>query len=322
MWLAGDFLFIAAMAAILVGWMRHDERDTARSERQARRRAGGDPDAGVAPRGASRRGARPDAERQPRSGTGAREVLEVPLRVDVAARNDGDDRPATEGVEAELAGVERERGDRQGARRLDDEAALFGGEADAGRDLRLGNGDDRVEQAREVGERPAAERPRPRPVGDRPRDVVRGPRDDLGRPRATPARRRPAPARRRSPARPGPAPGSRRRRRSRARRRRSGRAPPRRPAASSAISRPTVPWPAMTRSSSNGGMIARPRSAAIRSATAWRSSLAVPTTTISAPSAATRARLISGASEGMTTTAGAPRRRAARATPWAWLPDE
>ena len=35
MWLAGDFLFIAAMAAILVGWMRHDERDTARSERQA-----------------------------------------------------------------------------------------------------------------------------------------------------------------------------------------------------------------------------------------------------------------------------------------------
>jgi cytochrome c oxidase assembly factor CtaG len=35
MWLAGDLLFIAALAAILVGWMRHDERDTARSERQA-----------------------------------------------------------------------------------------------------------------------------------------------------------------------------------------------------------------------------------------------------------------------------------------------
>ena len=78
----------------------------------------------------------------------------------------------------------------------------------------------------------------------------------------------------------------------------------------------------MIRSSSNGGMIARPRSAAIRSATAWRSSLAVPTTTISAPSAATRSRLIAGASDGMTTTAGAPSRRAARATPWAWLPDE
>ena len=35
MWLAGDFLFIAAVAAILAGWMRHDERDTARAERQA-----------------------------------------------------------------------------------------------------------------------------------------------------------------------------------------------------------------------------------------------------------------------------------------------
>jgi cytochrome c oxidase assembly factor CtaG len=35
MWLAGDLLFIAALAAILIGWMRHDERDTARSERQA-----------------------------------------------------------------------------------------------------------------------------------------------------------------------------------------------------------------------------------------------------------------------------------------------
>jgi putative copper resistance protein D len=35
MWLGGDFLFIAAIAAILAGWMRHDERDTARAERQA-----------------------------------------------------------------------------------------------------------------------------------------------------------------------------------------------------------------------------------------------------------------------------------------------
>jgi len=35
MWLAGDLLFIAAIAAILAGWMRHDERDTARAERQA-----------------------------------------------------------------------------------------------------------------------------------------------------------------------------------------------------------------------------------------------------------------------------------------------
>ena len=37
---------------------------------------------------------------------------------------------------------------------------------------------------------------------------------------------------------------------------------------------------------------------------------------------ATRSRLIAGASSGITTTAGMPSRRAARATPWAWLPDE
>ena len=69
-------------------------------------------------------------------------------------------------------------------------------------------------------------------------------------------------------------------------------------------------------------MMCRPRSAASRSATSRRSSLAVPTTTISAPSAATRRALRAGASDGMTTTAGAPRSLAARATPWAWLPDE
>ena len=35
MWLTGDFLFIAAMGAIMVGWMRHEERQAARSERMA-----------------------------------------------------------------------------------------------------------------------------------------------------------------------------------------------------------------------------------------------------------------------------------------------
>lgn len=35
MWLAGDLLFIAAIAAILAGWMRHEERDTSRADRQA-----------------------------------------------------------------------------------------------------------------------------------------------------------------------------------------------------------------------------------------------------------------------------------------------
>jgi putative copper resistance protein D len=35
MWLTGDLLFIAAMAAIMVGWMRHEERQAARSQRVA-----------------------------------------------------------------------------------------------------------------------------------------------------------------------------------------------------------------------------------------------------------------------------------------------
>jgi putative membrane protein len=34
MWLAGDLLFIAAIAAILAGWMRHEERDASRAERR------------------------------------------------------------------------------------------------------------------------------------------------------------------------------------------------------------------------------------------------------------------------------------------------
>ena len=83
-----------------------------------------------------------------------------------------------------------------------------------------------------------------------------------------------------------------------------------------------MPWPAMIRSSSKGGMTVSDRSAASRSATIRRSSLAVPTTMTSAPSASTRSRLMAGASDGMTTTAGMPSSRAARATPWAWFPDE
>ena len=64
------------------------------------------------------------------------------------------------------------------------------------------------------------------------------------------------------------------------------------------------------------------RDRAISSATRRRSSDAGPTTTTWAPSASTRARLIAGASDGMTIAAGTPSRRAARATPWAWFPDE
>jgi len=35
MWLAGDLLFIAALAAILAGWMRFEERNTARADRRS-----------------------------------------------------------------------------------------------------------------------------------------------------------------------------------------------------------------------------------------------------------------------------------------------
>jgi putative copper resistance protein D len=37
MWLAGDLLFIAAIAAILIGWMRREERDSAVADRRADR---------------------------------------------------------------------------------------------------------------------------------------------------------------------------------------------------------------------------------------------------------------------------------------------
>jgi hypothetical protein len=35
MWLAGDVLFIAAIIVIVAGWMRFEERDSARADRRA-----------------------------------------------------------------------------------------------------------------------------------------------------------------------------------------------------------------------------------------------------------------------------------------------
>ncbi len=78
----------------------------------------------------------------------------------------------------------------------------------------------------------------------------------------------------------------------------------------------------MTAASSYGATGVRPRSRASSDARAARSSDDGPTRTISAPSARTRSSLIRGASDGITTTAWTPSRRAARATPWPWLPDE
>ena len=169
------------------------------------------------------------------------------------------------------------------ARRLHDQARLLGRQAHAGRDLGLRDGHDAVEVGAQVGERSG------------PSACVRVPSAMVRETSAADHRRsRPAPATRG------------RRRRARAPRRSRGptdrsaftatatplASPPPpighehggRSAMSSAISRPQVPWPAMMRSSSNGGMIARPRSAAMRSATACRSALAGPTVTTSAPS--------------------------------------
>ena len=124
---------------------------------------------------------------------------------------------------------------------------------------RLGHGDDRIEVGPQMGERPRAERLRPRPVGDRARDELGRPANDLA------ALERIAGIGRQlrlhadhANARVG-GPRSPSRRRLPARRRRSARGPTARSGMSSTISRPTVPWPAMIRSSSNGGMIARPR---------------------------------------------------------------
>ena len=91
---------------------------------------------------------------------------------------------------------------------------------------------------------------------------------------------------------------------------------------SSAISSPAVPWPAMMRRSSYGSIITMPRCATRSSATWCRSSELGPVKTISAPSRRTPSTLTCGAASGITITAGAPSSRAARATAWAWLPDE
>jgi hypothetical protein len=58
------------------------------------------------------------------------------------------------------------------------------------------------------------------------------------------------------------------------------------------------------------------------SAIRWRSSDPVPVKMISAPSRRTPSTFTAGADSGMTMTADAPSSRAARATAWAWLPEE
>ena len=87
------------------------------------------------------------------------------------------------------------------------------------------------------------------------------------------------------------------------------------------ISRPTVPWPAITSKSSNGGTMVSFRLLAMLSAFFRRSSEVRPLRITSAPIRRAPSTLMGGAFSGMTTTAGTSKKRAARATAWAWLPE-
>jgi hypothetical protein len=90
--------------------------------------------------------------------------------------------------------------------------------------------------------------------------------------------------------------------------------------ASSAISRPIVPCPAMTSGWSKGGIGVRPSSASSRSTSAWASSWECPTMRISPPAASTARSLLPGTSEDMQITARTPSARAAWARARPWLP--
>ena len=166
-------------------------------------------------------------------------------------------------------------------------------------------------------ERPGAERLRPRPVGDRARDELGGPGDDLAaleqfarigrqlRFDTDHAHPRPeGPDRGRDPAREAAA-ADRHEDRRQVRQVLDDLEPDR----SLAGDDPVVVEGRDDREAAPAAISSRDPLALV-AGRARRS-------TISAPSAATRWRFTSGASDGMTTTAGYPSSRAARATPWA-----
>ena len=88
------------------------------------------------------------------------------------------------------------------------------------------------------------------------------------------------------------------------------------------ISRPIVPCPAITSSSSKGCMSVRPVSAAIWSALSYASSYTPGTRTTSAPYERVASTFEIGAPSGMHMTALSPALCAASATPWEWFPAE
>ena len=91
---------------------------------------------------------------------------------------------------------------------------------------------------------------------------------------------------------------------------------------SSASSSPTVPCPAMMKGSSKGGTNVAPVAAASARAAAMASSTVAPANRMAAPYPSVASTLGRGAASGMKMTASSPACRAARATPWAWLPAE
>ena len=173
MWLVGDAIFLVAVMAIVVGWMRAEARDTRAARPAGGSRDGRHPD----PRGAAGRSTRARA-RGGSTGERRLQVSAVLRRIDVAAADDADHRPI-EVAQAQLVAAERDRREGQGAARLRDQARPFRGQPDRGGDLGLAHGHDPVEVRAQVREGPSPERLRPRAIGDRPRHVRRGPTDDL-----------------------------------------------------------------------------------------------------------------------------------------------
>ena len=190
--------------------------------------------------------------------------------------------------------MEGHGGDRRAPPTARPPAAPLGGEADRRRDLGLGNGHDRVEDAAQVGEGPSSERLGPGPVGDGPRTQLGRPAHDL-RPIASESRASAASSgstpMTRALGPQGPDGGGDAARQPAAADRHQD---DRQVGRSSTSSSPIVPCPAMIRSSSKGGMIVRPRSA--------RDLLGDPLPLVAggpddddwAPSAATRSRLMAG----------------------------
>ena len=85
---------------------------------------------------------------------------------------------------------------------------------------------------------------------------------------------------------------------------------------------PMVPWPAMTSSSSKGGMKTAPVSAMSSWVFLAQSEKDSPESTTVPPRRLTAATLMAGLVSGMTMVASQPRCLADRATPCAWLPAE